>query len=538
MIARYFTTLMLAACAISLFPSCTKNFDSLNTNPNGVTDSMLQLDHVGLGAFFPVIEKNVIPVGANTGDGSVYQVAQNLNADLFSGYMGTPTAFGGGQNNSTYALNSGWDNAPFNVGFGTVMSNWNQIRLRAAVSNPDFYAVANILKVAAMHRITDVYGPMPYINYGSGGFSVPYNPQDSIYYAFFSELDSAISALTSYVAANPGAKPLANYDLVYGGNYVEWIKFANSLKLRLAMRIVYANPTLAQQEAEAAVNNSYGVMTSNADNAEVASANGITIYNAVWVVDYNYGDIRAGAVLGSFLNGYNDPRLPIYMTASSSYPGQYLGIRSGISILTSADRTAREGFSDINMTQNTPVQWMNAAEVQFLEAEGALRGWNMGGGTAQSFYESGIQTSFTQRGVGTATAYIADATSTAAPYTDPVDPANNEPAGSPDLSTVTIHWNSGDTFERNLERIITQKWIAMFPEGEEAWAEFRRTGYPKVWPVVVNYSQGTISTSVQIRRLPLPQTEYQNDAAAVNAALPLLNGPDNGGTRLWWDAKP
>ncbi|TDX00291.1 RagB/SusD family nutrient uptake outer membrane protein [Dinghuibacter silviterrae] len=525
-----------AAFYLSVLTGCTKNFASMNTNPNGLTDSMLQLDHAGLGAFFPVIEKNVIPVAANTGDGSVYQVAVNLNADLFSGYMGTPTAFGGGQNNSTYALNSGWDNAPFNVGYNTVMPNWYQIRLRAAASNPDFYAVANILKVAAMHRITDVYGPLPYTGYGGGGYSVPYNGQDVIYNAFFSELDSAITTLSAYVAANPGATPLANYDLVFGGKYVEWIKFANSLKLRLAMRIVYANPTLAQQEAEAAVNNTYGVMTANTDNAFVGSANGITIYNPVWVIDYNYGDIRAGAVLGSFLNGYGDPRLPAIMTASTTYPGQYIGIRSGISILTSADRTAREGFSSMNLNQNSPIQWMTAAEVDFLRAEGALRGWNMGG-TAQSFYEGGIQLSFSYYGVGSAASYITNTTSTAAPYTDPVDATNNEAAGSPDLSTITIAWNSGDTFEHNLERIITQKWLAVFPNGEEAWAEFRRTGYPKVWPVLINYSQGTISTQIQIRRLPFPQVEYQNDNAAVTAAVSLLSGPDNGGTKLWWDKK-
>jgi hypothetical protein len=159
------------------------------------------------------------------------------------------------------------------------------------------------------------------------------------------------------------------------------------------------------------------------------------------------------------------------------------------------------------------------------------------GGTAQSFYENGIQLSFSQYGVGSASSYIKDNTSTAAPYVDPVNAANNEPAGSPDLSTITIAWNGGDTFEHNLERIITQKWLAMFPNGEEAWAEFRRTGYPKVWPVVVNYSQGTIDTKTQIRRLPFPQEEYQNDNAAVTAAVSLLSGPDNGGTKLWWDKK-
>ena len=524
---------ILAILGILLQTACTKNFAELNTNPNGITDSLLQLDYVGLGAFFPNMEKNIVIAAPNTGDGSVYQIAQNLNADIFSGYMGTPTAFNGGQNNSNYKITASWDNATFSVGFGTVMAAWYQVQTRAAQAVPDYYAVANILKVEAMHRVTDVYGPLPYTRYGAGGFSVPYDSQDTIYNAFFSELDSAIATLSAYVQQHPGATPLLDYDLVYGGKYTEWIKFANSLKLRLAMRIVYANPVLAQQKAEEAVSNSYGVMTTNSDNALVQSANGITIHHPLYVIDFNYGDIRSGAVLQSFLTGYNDPRLTTYLLPSTAYPGVYLGVRNGIDIINKSDR---EGFSSVNIQDNTPIQWMTAAEVYFLRAEGALRGWNMGG-TAQSFYQQGIQMSFTQRGVGSATSYMADNTSTAAPYTDPVNSVNNVPAGSPELSTVTIAWNAADNFETSLERIITQKYLAMFPEGEEAWAEFRRTGYPKIWPVVVNYSGGTISTQVEIRRLPFPQSEYQNDATTVQQGVTLLGGPDLGGTKLWWDQK-
>jgi hypothetical protein len=86
-----------------------------------------------------------------------------------------------------------------------------------------------------------------------------------------------------------------------------------------------------------------------------------------------------------------------------------------------------------------------------------------------------------------------------------------------------------------LERIITQKWLAMFPEGQEAWTEFRRTGYPRLFPVVVNSSGGMINTQVQVRRLAYPQSEATLNPAAETAGIKLLGGPDNGGTRLWWD---
>ena len=110
-------------------------------------------------------------------------------------------------------------------------------------------------------------------------------------------------------------------------------------------------------------------------------------------------------------------------------------------------------------------------------------------------------------------------------------------------STITIAWEDEADFETNLERIITQKWIAMYPDGCEGWAEFRRTGYPSLFPVVNNDSQGLIDTQIQVRRCPFPVQEYNTNEAAVQAAIQLLDGEalgggqDNGGTRLWWDRR-
>ncbi len=109
------------------------------------------------------------------------------------------------------------------------------------------------------------------------------------------------------------------------------------------------------------------------------------------------------------------------------------------------------------------------------------------------------------------------------------------------LTDVTVAWSDGAGFEKNLERIITQKYIAIYPEGQEAWSEFRRTGYPKVIPYNVNRSNGAIDTQRQIRRLNWPSTEYRTNVANVNAAVSVLNresslpNGDNGGSRLWWD---
>jgi hypothetical protein len=517
---------------IIVLAGCTKNFDQYNTNPAQATNSDLNNDFAGLGVFIPQMEQNVVVADPQAGV-APYQTIQNLNADIFSGYNGTPTGFSGGSSNSQYNINGSWSNKAFENPYNNIMSAWLQVRTRA-VNQPDFYALANIIKVAGMHRVTDIFGPIPYSQYGIGGFEVGYDSQQAIYNSFFSELDSAIATFTNFVAANPGVTPAQNYDLVYQGNYVEWIKFANSLKLRLAMHIVYADPVLAQSEAESAVNNSYGVMTANTDNAFLSSSSTIVVYNPLYTINVGFGDIRMGAVLGSFLTGYSDPRTASYMLPAPGFPGTYIGVRTGIDLSQGNYRQ----MSGINVQLNSPIQWMTAAEVYFLRAEGALRGWNMGG-TAQYFYQLGIQTSFSQYSASGVAGYMTNAASTAAPYTDPYNKANNIPAGNPNLSTITIQWDNSGGFETSLERIITQKYIAMFPNGQEAWTEFRRTRYPKIWPVVENFSNGAINTQIQIRRLPYPPDEYNNNNKFVTqAASTLLGGPDNGGTRLWWDQKP
>jgi hypothetical protein len=239
-----------------------------------------------------------------------------------------------------------------------------------------------------------------------------------------------------------------------------------------------------------------------------------------------------GANMESFLKGFNDPRIGSMFNKATD--GNYRGIRNGISIPSKSMYTTP--FSTLNVSPETPIRWMSAAEMYFLKAEGALRGWNMGG-TAQNFYQTGIQTSFDQWGAGSSANYIADSLSRPAAYTDPSNAGNNVAAGA-NLSTIMIKWREADNFDVKHEKIITQKWTAMYPDGQEAWSEFRRTRFPRVFPVVVNNSGGLINTTTQVRRLPFPQTEYQSNSAGVASGVSLLGGADHGGTKLWWDKKP
>ncbi len=115
---------------------------------------------------------------------------------------------------------------------------------------------------------------------------------------------------------------------------------------------------------------------------------------------------------------------------------------------------------------------------------------------------------------------LTDKTSTQADYVDPLQHLLQvrQMQSIKAMSKITIAWDASATNEKNLERIITQKWLAMFPcGGWEAWTDYRRTGYPRLFPVVVNNSGGTISTALQIRRIAYPSTEYTSNAANVAA---------------------
>lgn len=519
-------TLWLGAFALVGISSCTKNFEKYNTNPNTVTEDQLKGDGQNIGGFFPDMETSVMRIVDWE-----YQVQQNLNADFYSGYMMSADAFGG-DNNTTYALRADWNTYAFDEAYQHVMSNWLQIKARGEKSNPDLYGVSLIIKVEAMHRVADIYGPLPYTKFASGAFSVPYDSQQDVYKAFFNELDTAVNSITAYVKANPGAKPFTKFDLVYGGDYLQWLKFANTLRLRLAMHIAYADPATAQKQAEQAVANSYGLLSTEGDDALLNMTNGITYQNPLSTITDAWSDVSMGAPLESILKGYNDPRIAAYCKPSTEVAGQYKGIRLGVSY----DGVNYNNFSHLNIALSDKLRWMDASESFFLRAEGALRGWNMGG-TAQSFYEQGVALAFKERNVSMPSDYLTNATNTAAPYVDTQNSANNVPAGSPYLNNVTTKWSDGDAFETNLQRIITQKWIAMYPDGQEAWTEYRRTGYPKLFPIINNNSNGTINSVTGIRRLPFPASEVSNNANQVQKAVALLGGPDNGGTKLWWDKK-
>ena len=523
----------IGVLSLLLNTSCTKDFDEINNDPTQITDKQLEADFQYIGAKYqPIFESIII-----TNPAWKFQLQQNLNADVFSGYMTNPRPFVSGHNNTTYNLVAGWNNFIWTIPYKNIMNNVAYIEKQATEDGyPVFVGIAKILKVEAMHRVSDVFGPIVYTHYGESVTTGEYDSQQEAYYAFFSDLDEAENLIIN----NMDDTYFKNFDLVYKGKLTKWLRFANSLRLRLAVHIAMTDPTKAQTEAEKALSSPYGIIETNEDAFIIHGSKShplATICNA-------WDDIRMNASIESFMRGYNDPRIDKYFSEVKEddyvtvpvIPGTLKGIRNGLPLMSNysdeiAQKAAYVNFAVLHKDVMTPdLQLMTAAEVWFLKAEAALRGW-AGAGDAQTNYETGISVSFEQRGVGSADNYISDNTSTPIDYVDPVNASNSINA----LTDVTIAWDNGADNELKLEKIITQKWIAMFPDGMEAWTEFRRTGYPKIFPVVSNQSNGTIDTDIQIRRIPFAVSEYDTNSEAVQNAINLLGGPDTGGTRLWWD---
>lgn len=308
--------------------SCTGNFEEYNTNPDEVTDDMLDGDNFRIGAFIPQMQMLVIPVHPHQ-----YQVGQNLTGDVYAGYMAGIGEWNSGKNGTTCAfVIDDWQDIPFkNVLVGAISAD---LSIRKEVGNdPTNHVVAlsTILKVAIVHRLADLFGPLPYSKIAEGGsLNIEYDSEETLYKTFFSELTTAIQTLTDYTKKNPNTNPMADYDLVYDGDYVKWVKFANSLKLRMAMRCSLVAPDLAKQNVEEAVNHEYGVITSNADNAILKSGKGLVVKNPLQTLWDTYSDCRMGAVAQSYMVGYNDPRLPVYFqqTTINGNTG-YWGSRTG-----------------------------------------------------------------------------------------------------------------------------------------------------------------------------------------------------------------
>jgi hypothetical protein len=436
---------------------------------------------------------------------------------------------------------------------------------------PEVKAIYLTLYNFSAVQVADVYGPFPYQDLKTNKQSAPfiYDDLETIYTKVVENLDTAVACFKYFETKSADYKTAINNILAQNiritqtpasgtKNLDTWVRFANSVKLRLAMHIVKVNPTLARKWAEDAVKS--GVIETT--EQEIALAPGVVGFShPLLEASESWHDTRITASMESLLNSLNHPYLK-YLFKKNDNPivnektketlpanSKVVGIRSGVHTGEGQAYAGNQfiAFSGVNpdAIYGAPLYIMKLSEVCFLRAEGAIRGWNMGG-SAKDFYEKGItygncedRTNLFiddngknpyQEGLAE---YMAQEEATPYTYVDPT-------GASPSIKSVTkigVKWNEGDSPEIKLEKIITQKYIAAYPESFEAWVDLRRTGYPKLFDVLnVDDSDGSLQQGDIIRRLPFPGRLDPATLQDIQATgMKALGGPDVVATRLWWD---
>ena len=421
------------------------------------------------------------------------------------------------------------------------------------------YQIARIMRVYVMHRMTDLYGDIPYFQAGQPSeYSYPvYDPQRDIYMDMLNELNEAQEALDGM-----GTAPMGAHDVYYQGDTEKWRKFANSLMLRIAMRMTKVEPETAEQWVKTAYAN--GVFASNDDNAKLEHPNAVTTDDS----SEPYAKIFAHEDRGRFfinkffidmLKKKNDPRLSLIATVCQRDPtisvqagsdfdyGKsdpdiqvgfddgynndptspwFIGNVKGYESLkdTAILNTYQTRYSTINRytysDPTAPTFICTYAQTQLLLAEAAYRGWISE--NPQSFYEEGVRAAMQQfsdyPNVNTANLYSTylteDAISTYLAK-NPYDAANA------------------------LELINTQYYITCFCDEYETFANWRRSGYPVMTPAYdPEKPYGNSDTNGTIpRRFRYPTTESSVNAENYNAAVSRMAGGDHFDSRVWWDVE-
>ena len=229
----------------------------------------------------------------------LYQFVEALAAGPYAGYFGATVAWT--DKFETYNPPVDWQNKTFSDVFTRTYPYYRDIL--SSTDDPVAQALAKLLRVCIMHRMTDMYGPIPYSKVISGNSSeslaVAYDSQEEVYRQMLRELDEVLAVLSDNLGLSADA--FRKFDDVYFGDLTKWYRFTNSLKLRMAVRMSYADPETAKKVAEEAV--AAGVITTNADNAFLTVAE-----NRSAMVFNDWSDHRVGADIISYMNGYTDPR--------------------------------------------------------------------------------------------------------------------------------------------------------------------------------------------------------------------------------------
>lgn len=549
------------AMAAVLMPSCSEGFGDINENPyekpivpGGDGDGNDNKIDISMPDSISPAELERLASGVSTigqifknftYEGLVddYQRSTNLTHDIYAGYFANNnTNFINNSPNYVYTQDwSGrrWDHfyKDRSAEYKTLVNTFHFVD-REKYKNA-FY-MTRIYYAFLASTMTDTYGEMPfgvYVQGKSAPEKCPYNTQEEVYDMVFRMLEEAADSIV------PGAcsfKFASTDDKCYGGDEAKWVKFANTLRLRLAMRISNVAPERAEAEAKAAMSHPGGLMASQEDRmktmpkyapVEMGGDGDTGLENEVANCGFRYSDVvmsldmeQAYKNLGSGL----DPRCRIcwfrptpkqFLEQGREMPTEYKGCPIGSSdishetdVYSPLKCNHNEGKvlrDDYWFGYSREYIWLGYSELKFLLAEATLRGWTSEFGSVEDLFKEGIRESFNYY-------HMPDSADV---YIDRLNIYNGTQENP----------FAGNDKEAQLEQIITQKWLAVFPNGNEGWAEFRRTDYPRL-NNHLNNKDPEIPSGKFIKRVGYSTDEYAYNTENVPQNV-------NQSTRVWWDVQ-
>ncbi|MFY0650577.1 MAG: SusD/RagB family nutrient-binding outer membrane lipoprotein [Cyclobacteriaceae bacterium] len=521
---RFFIVALAALVLVG--PSCSnEDLLDLNINPNASNEIDL---------------KFLFADGVMEMSGSRYE-SWRANLIYSSTMMQQNASLAGYWSGDKYLYNAGYSASQWERYYPNVLETITHVmdRTEGDPDNSNLNAMARISRSFALHRLTDLYGAIPYSDAGRGlegsEYWFPaYETQDVVYANLIADLKAGRDALSG------SADALGAQDVVYSGDVTKWQKFANSLLVRIGMRMSGVDNALAKSTVEEAVGHSAGVFTSNADNAMIAhSDNGGINRNGNSEVFFagNGGENNNARPAETFVNWMkdgNDPRLMIICGGTGDSqdnstwdtdPANQRGLPNGydsdtiipkaiadnvISDEADFDRNLYSFLNPLLYGYDDPTFYITYAEIALLLSEAKMNGWNVGSSSSQEFFEAGVR------------AAIANWES--------YDASLSRDAATVDAYIASLDFGGASAADQ--ERLIgEQYWAATYFNHYESYANWRRTGFPALTPT--NYS-GNVTNGQIPRRLRYPEAEIGGNPESYAAAV-AAQGPDDFMTKLWWD---
>ncbi len=468
-------TLPLIICTL-LFQSCEKDFDKINLDPNAITE---------------VPSDYLLP-------GAIFSIAANENAFMenlsYASAWVQHISCAYWPSNGSYSYEKArgylWDN----LYVGPLKDLKTMYEIASKNNNETQQAISLILSSYAFGLLTDCYGPIPFrqaLNAEEGINKPVFDSQEDVYLSLIDSLKSASRMLKdkSKISIRDG------YDILFSGDASKWLKFSNSLQLKLMMRI--SMKIDMSDEIRTLVNNpETDFLHSSADNVSfrfpgTAPKNYNPFYSTL-SAEATDGGYRLTNALVDYMESIDDPRLPVFGTENQE--GEFVGLAPGVGI-SANDIAIYAKINPVWGRKDRPATLISYSEVLFLLAEACQRGIISQDG--ETYYNNAIKANFDDLGI---------------PLTD----------------YNTFIEGPGVNYNNTLARIMEQKWISLFSRGIEAWSEQRRTGFPALIPVAGG------SVNVIPYRFLYPISEEQSNSQNLSAAIETLPKGDALDSKIWW----